>query len=105
MPGSLKLAVYRKCRGGRRGVVREALPDLLLHISTWIHETEGRVAIAISTETRQNYNAHVNVCAPWLDVNEAKHEYDAIVVAAEYEEFRKLDPGTRAHGNPGGGAA
>src|SRR5690606_885247 len=62
----------------------------------------------------QEYNARVDVCDPWVDAAEAKHEYglslckpgegeyDAIIVAVGHEEFRKLGAaGIRAHGKPG----
>ncbi|MEN1927995.1 Vi polysaccharide biosynthesis UDP-N-acetylglucosamine C-6 dehydrogenase TviB [Luteimonas sp. MJ250] len=62
----------------------------------------------------QGYNARVDVCDPWVDAAEAKHEYglslckpgegeyDAIIVAVGHEEFRKLGAaGIRAHGKPG----
>ncbi len=62
----------------------------------------------------QGYNARVDVCDPWVDASEAKHEYglslcapgegeyDAIIVAVGHEEFRKLGAaGIRAHGKPG----
>ena len=62
----------------------------------------------------QGYNARVDVCDPWVDGAEAKHEYglslckpgegeyDAIIVAVGHEEFRKLGAaGIRAHGKPG----
>ncbi len=62
----------------------------------------------------QGYNARVDVCDPWVDAAEAKHEYglslckpgegeyDAIVVAVGHDEFRKLGAaGIRAHGKPG----
>ncbi|MBB6599041.1 Vi polysaccharide biosynthesis UDP-N-acetylglucosamine C-6 dehydrogenase TviB [Luteimonas sp. MC1825] len=62
----------------------------------------------------QGYNARVEVCDPWVDAAEAKHEYglslckpgageyDAIIVAVGHEEFRKLGAaGIRAHGKPG----
>ncbi|GGK07828.1 Vi polysaccharide biosynthesis UDP-N-acetylglucosamine C-6 dehydrogenase TviB [Luteimonas terricola] len=62
----------------------------------------------------QGYNASVDICDPWVDVAEAKHEYgltlckpdegeyDAIVLAVGHEEFRKLGAaGIRAHGKPG----
>mgnify|MGYP000058838973 FL=1 len=59
------------------------------------------------------YNAHVDICDPWVDAAEAKHEfglnlcepgegeYDAIVVAVGHEQFRKRGAaGIRAHGKP-----
>ena len=62
----------------------------------------------------QGYNARVDVCDPWVDADEAKHEYglslcrpgegeyDAVIVAVGHEEFRKLGAaGIRAHGKPG----
>ncbi|MBJ6978105.1 Vi polysaccharide biosynthesis UDP-N-acetylglucosamine C-6 dehydrogenase TviB [Luteimonas sp. MC1895] len=62
----------------------------------------------------QGYNARVDVCDPWVDAGEAKHEYgltlfkpgegeyDAIIVAVGHEEFRKQGAaGIRAHGKPG----
>ena len=62
----------------------------------------------------QGYNARVDICDPWVDAAEAKHEYglslckpgegeyDAIIVAVGHEEFRKLGAaGIRAHGKPG----
>ena len=65
-------------------------------------------------EALKGYNARVDVCDPWVDAAEAKHEYglslsspgqgeyDAIVVAVGHEEFRKLGAtGIRAHGKPG----
>ncbi|MGQ4659014.1 Vi polysaccharide biosynthesis UDP-N-acetylglucosamine C-6 dehydrogenase TviB [Lysobacter sp. F6437] len=65
-------------------------------------------------EALQGYNARVDVCDPWVNAAEAKHEYglplcepgqseyDAIVVAVGHEEFRKLGAaGIRAHGKPG----
>lgn len=61
----------------------------------------------------QGYNARIDVCDPWVDAAEAKHEfglslcepaegeYDAIVVAVGHEEFKKLGAtGIRAHGKP-----
>ena len=65
-------------------------------------------------EALKGYNARVDVCDPWVDAAEAKHEYglgltspgqgeyDAIVVAVGHDEFRKLGAaGIRAHGKPG----
>jgi len=65
-------------------------------------------------EALQGYNARVDVCDPWVDAAEAKHEYglslckpgegeyDAIIVSVGHEEFRKLGAaGIRAHGKPG----
>lgn len=62
----------------------------------------------------QGYNARVDVCDPWVDAAEAKHEYglslckpskgeyDAIIVAVGHDEFRKLGAaGIRAYGKPG----
>lgn len=62
----------------------------------------------------KGYNAHVDICDPWVDAAEAKHEYglslcepgegeyDAIVVAVGHEQFRKLGTaGVRAYGKPG----
>ncbi|MEN1944771.1 Vi polysaccharide biosynthesis UDP-N-acetylglucosamine C-6 dehydrogenase TviB [Luteimonas sp. MJ293] len=62
----------------------------------------------------KGYNARVDVCDPWVDADEAKHEYglnlttpgqgeyDAVVVAVGHEEFKKLGAaGIRAHGKPG----
>lgn len=62
----------------------------------------------------QGYNAQVDVCDPWVDAAEARHEYglelaqpgqgeyDAIVVAVGHEQFRLLGAeGIRAHGKPG----
>ncbi|MEN1972604.1 Vi polysaccharide biosynthesis UDP-N-acetylglucosamine C-6 dehydrogenase TviB [Luteimonas sp. MJ204] len=62
----------------------------------------------------KGYNARVDVCDPWVDAAEAKHEYglglsspaqgeyDAIVVAVGHDEFRTLGAaGIRAHGKPG----
>ncbi|PJJ96593.1 Vi polysaccharide biosynthesis UDP-N-acetylglucosamine C-6 dehydrogenase TviB [Lysobacteraceae bacterium NML91-0213] len=59
----------------------------------------------------KGYSARVDVCDPWVDAVEAKHEYglglitpgqgeyDAIVLAVGHEEFRKLGAaGIRAHG-------
>ena len=65
-------------------------------------------------EALQGYNAQVDVCDPWVDAAEARHEYgldltqpnqgeyDAIVVAVGHEQFRQLGAeGIRAHGKPG----
>ncbi|KIQ97496.1 Vi polysaccharide biosynthesis UDP-N-acetylglucosamine C-6 dehydrogenase TviB [Lysobacter sp. A03] len=62
----------------------------------------------------KGYNTRVDVCDPWVDAAEAKHEYglglttpgageyDAIIVAVGHDEFRKLGAaGIRAHGTPG----
>ncbi|MET3008684.1 Vi polysaccharide biosynthesis UDP-N-acetylglucosamine C-6 dehydrogenase TviB [Stenotrophomonas koreensis] len=62
----------------------------------------------------KGYNAQVDVCDPWVDAAEAKHEYglelaqpsqgeyDAIVVAVGHEQFRQLGAeGIRAHGKHG----
>ena len=62
----------------------------------------------------KGYNARVDVCDPWVDANEARHEYglnlatpgegeyDAVVVAVGHKEFRELGPaGIRAFGKPG----
>jgi UDP-N-acetyl-D-galactosamine dehydrogenase len=64
----------------------------------------------------QGYNAHVEVHDPWVDADEAQHEYglrpvdapepgafDAIVVAVGHDEFRQMGgQGVRAFGKPGG---
>ena len=65
-------------------------------------------------EALNSYNARVDVCDPWVDAAEAKHEfclslcepdegkYDAIIVAVGHEQFRKLGAaGIRVHGKPG----
>ncbi|NLB57207.1 MAG: Vi polysaccharide biosynthesis UDP-N-acetylglucosamine C-6 dehydrogenase TviB [Gammaproteobacteria bacterium] len=65
-------------------------------------------------EALKGYNARVDVCDPWVDAAEAKHEYgltlrtpgqgeyDAIVLAVGHEEFRVLGAnGIRAYGTPG----
>ena len=62
----------------------------------------------------KGYNATVDVCDPWVDAAEAKHEYglalvtpgeaqyNAIVLAVGHQEFRNLGAaGIRAHGKPG----
>ena len=62
----------------------------------------------------KGYNARVDVCDPWVDAGEARHEYgltlssppqgeyDAVVVAVAHDEYRKLGAaGIRAHGKPG----
>ncbi|MBJ7574399.1 Vi polysaccharide biosynthesis UDP-N-acetylglucosamine C-6 dehydrogenase TviB [Luteimonas sp. MC1828] len=61
----------------------------------------------------QGYNARVDVCDPWVDAGEAKHEYglvtmepeqrayDAVIVAVGHDEFRALGvDGIRAYGKP-----
>ncbi|MGH8244589.1 MAG: nucleotide sugar dehydrogenase, partial [Steroidobacteraceae bacterium] len=61
----------------------------------------------------QEYTAQVDVCDPWVDAAEAKHEYgldlqepadgeyDAIVLAVGHNEFLKLpNGGVRAYGKP-----
>jgi UDP-N-acetyl-D-glucosamine/UDP-N-acetyl-D-galactosamine dehydrogenase len=61
----------------------------------------------------KGYNTRVDVCDPWVEAAEAKHEfglsmcvpgegeYDAIVVAVGHEQFRNLgSAGIRAHGKP-----
>ena len=65
-------------------------------------------------EALKGYNARVDVCDPWVDAAEARHEYgldlikpgageyEAIVVAVGHEEFKELGAaGIRAHGKPG----
>lgn len=62
----------------------------------------------------KGYNAQVDVCDPWVDADEARHEYglelttpgqgeyDAVVVAVGHDEFRQLGAaGIRAHGKSG----
>ena len=62
----------------------------------------------------RGYNAHVDVHDPWVDVEEARHEYglvmtgqleagsyDAVIVAVGHEQFRRLGvEGIRAFGKP-----
>src|SRR5690606_37120281 len=61
----------------------------------------------------QGYNARVDVHDPWVDADEAKHEYglslitpnegeyDAIVLAVGHERFREVGvDGVRAYGKP-----
>src|SRR5690606_25442492 len=62
----------------------------------------------------QDYNANVDVHDPWVDADEARHEYglapieapeqgayDAVVVAVGHEEFRTMGVnGIRALGKP-----
>jgi UDP-N-acetyl-D-galactosamine dehydrogenase len=61
----------------------------------------------------KSYNAQLDVCDPWVDAAEAKHEYgldltspgegqyDAIILAVGHDEFRKLGAaGVRAFGKP-----
>ncbi|MGY0633803.1 Vi polysaccharide biosynthesis UDP-N-acetylglucosamine C-6 dehydrogenase TviB [Luteimonas sp. A478] len=65
-------------------------------------------------EALKGYNACVDVCDPWVDAAQARHEYginlttpgereyDAIIVAVGHDEFRELGAaGIRAHGKPG----
>ena len=65
-------------------------------------------------EALKGYNVRVDVCDPWVDADEAMHEYglslnapekgeyDAVMVAVGHEEFRKLGAaGIRALGKPG----
>ena len=65
-------------------------------------------------EALKGYNARVDVCDPWVDAAETKHEYglslsspgqreyDAIIIAVGHDEFLKLGAaGIRAHGKPG----
>lgn len=62
----------------------------------------------------KDFNVRVDVCDPWVDAAEAKHEYglglsapgegeyDAIVVAVGHEQFRKLGAaGIRKYGKQG----
>lgn len=61
----------------------------------------------------KGYSANVDVCDPWVDADEARHEYglelsrpgegiyDAIIVAVGHDEFRAMGPeGIRVHGKP-----
>jgi UDP-N-acetyl-D-galactosamine dehydrogenase len=62
----------------------------------------------------QDYNTRVDVCDPWVDAAEAKHEYgldlvadpqagayDAVVLAVAHDRFRELGgEGVRAFGKP-----
>ncbi|HEY5971387.1 MAG TPA: Vi polysaccharide biosynthesis UDP-N-acetylglucosamine C-6 dehydrogenase TviB [Pseudoxanthomonas sp.] len=62
----------------------------------------------------KGYNAQVDVCDPWVDAAEARHEYgltpigkpeqgvyDAVIVAVGHNEFRELGAeGVRAYGRP-----
>ncbi|WP_374356084.1 nucleotide sugar dehydrogenase [Thermomonas sp.] len=64
----------------------------------------------------QGYNVQVDVTDPWVDADEARHEYglapvadpqpgsyDAIIIAVGHEQFRQLGAdGVRAYGKPGG---
>ncbi|NLA68006.1 MAG: Vi polysaccharide biosynthesis UDP-N-acetylglucosamine C-6 dehydrogenase TviB [Gammaproteobacteria bacterium] len=65
-------------------------------------------------EALKGYNARVDVCDPWVDAAEAKHEYgvtlsspgqgeyDAIILAVGHEEFRQLGTvGIRTYGKSG----
>ena len=62
----------------------------------------------------QDFNVQVDVCDPWVDADEARHEYglslcepgegeyDAMVVAVGHDQFRKLGgAGIRAYGKLG----
>ena len=64
-------------------------------------------------EALRGYNAEVDVCDPWVDADEAKHEYgfslaspgagdyDAVVVAVGHDQFREMGgDGVRAYGKP-----
>ena len=61
----------------------------------------------------KGYNVRVDVCDPWVDADEAKHEYglslvaevhqqyDAVVIAVGHDMFKKLGAaGIRAYGKP-----
>ncbi len=61
----------------------------------------------------EGYSVQVDICDPWVDIVEAKHEYDlhmteplqgaydAVIVAVGHDEFRKLGAqGIRAFGKP-----
>ena len=65
-------------------------------------------------EALKGYNARVDVCDPWVDASEAKHEYgvslcnpgaaeyDAIILAVGHDQFRGLGAGgVRAFGKSG----
>ena len=64
-------------------------------------------------EALRGYNAEVDVCDPWVDGDEARHEYglalaspqpgtyDAVVLAVGHDQFRELGgDGVRAYGKP-----
>jgi UDP-N-acetyl-D-galactosamine dehydrogenase len=61
----------------------------------------------------KGYNAQVDICDPWVDADEARHEYglspiqpeqgayDAVIVAVGHAQFRDLGAeGVRAYGKP-----
>ncbi|MCD9097678.1 Vi polysaccharide biosynthesis UDP-N-acetylglucosamine C-6 dehydrogenase TviB [Luteimonas fraxinea] len=62
----------------------------------------------------KGYNARVDICDPWVDAEEARHEYaldlietpqageyDAVVIAVGHQQFRELGAeGIRAFGRP-----
>ncbi len=72
--------------------------------------------VADIVTTLQGYNAEVDIYDPWIDVDEAMHEYglsclkqqpapgqyDAVIVAVSHREFEALGaPGIQALGRPG----
>ena len=66
-------------------------------------------------ETLQGYNARVDVFDPWVDADEARHEYgitpiaspdtgayDAVILAVAHHQFAEAGQGARDYAKPGG---
>ena len=66
-------------------------------------------------ETLQGYNARVDVHDPWVDADEARHEYgitpiaspdagayDAVILAVAHHQFAEAGQGARDYAKPGG---
>src|SRR5690606_40502569 len=66
-------------------------------------------------QTLQGYNARVDVFDPWVDADEARHEYginlvsapeartyDAVILAVAHHQFAEVGQGARDYIKPGG---